>query len=70
MRADLGTFLYDDDATGSRIELQEPARGRQAGRPAANDDDVKFHGLTFCILHSFLLALPPMCGGTAILAVV
>ena len=44
MRADLGTLLDHDDAQIG-IELLQPDRRGQAGRPGADDDDVEFHGL-------------------------
>ena len=43
MRADLGTLLHHDDGEIG-IELLQPDRGRQAGRPGADDHDVEFHG--------------------------
>ena len=45
MRADFGTLLDHDDVEVG-VELLEPDRSRQAGRPGADDHDVEFHGLT------------------------
>ena len=43
MRADLGALLHHDDVEIG-IELLQPDRRRQAGRPGADDHDVEFHG--------------------------
>jgi hypothetical protein len=50
--ADLGAFFQQANAD-VRIDLLEPDRRRQAGRPAANDNDIEFHGFA---LHGVFLA--------------
>ena len=46
MGADFRTFFHDDHGKAG-IKLHEPAGRGQPCRPAANDDDVEFHRLTF-----------------------
>jgi len=43
MRADFGTLFHHDDVEIG-IELLQPDRSRQAGRPGTDDHDVEFHG--------------------------
>src|SRR6202022_3618738 len=43
MRTDFGALLHHDDGKVG-IELLQPDRRRQAGRPGADDDDIEFHG--------------------------
>ena len=45
MRADLGALLQHHDGDAPAIELLQPDRGGEAGRPGADDDDVEFHRL-------------------------
>ncbi len=44
MRADFGALFHHDDG-GIRRKLLEPDRGGKAGRPGADDDNVKLHRL-------------------------
>ena len=56
MRANLGTFLNDDDGSLGR-DLLEPYRSSEAGRSGADDDDIEFHRLAggkFRCIHDLL----------------
>ena len=58
MRADLGTLLHHDDVEIG-IELLQPDRRGQAGRPGADDHDVEFHGFArrkFFCAHDLISA--------------
>ncbi len=46
MRADLRAFFHNNDGE-ALIQLHEAACGGKAGRPAADDNDVEFHGFAF-----------------------
>jgi hypothetical protein len=56
VRAGLGTFLEHDDGhflAVLRRQLFQADRRRQAGRSAANDDDVVFHRLARSVLRQY-----------------
>ena len=41
------TRQTDEFPPGRLADLHQPARSRETGRPATDDDDIEFHGLAF-----------------------
>ena len=64
VRADLGTLFQDTDRDVPAAllgKLAQTNRGRQAGRPGADDDDVIFHRIPFHHMLRQLAIHRPRC---------
>ena len=70
MRADLGAlFQHDDGKLG--IDLLQPDRGGETGRPGADDHHVELHAFAFDLAHTIpphWLGLQALCWLTGSLA--